>query len=509
MTGSSAAQEAYRSDQRAHAAPGAHLRGRDRRRRVPARRRAGGRAGRPGGLRRDRRRPGPRRAGHGRGRSRTGRHPRHGLHRPELDAAVRRRRRPGDRGRRPDDPRRGDRPGVRPAGRRRCGGRHPADPGRAADPRARHRRVRRDSCPDRPPAGCPGHGAGHPASAVGWTWQTSTRPPRSSHRIASVAPDRVRRAELDGPLDTFPQRGTRCGIAQQHQAVGLVLVEDLRCGRTQLPAPQQRSRSMATRGVVSPRNCRGAGVTRSPGGCRGRTHRAVPGGQLLRVRRHPQVGEATGQLHQGDAQFGAGQGLADALVHAEAEGQVLVARPRYGSNSSGALEDLRVAVGRGQQRDHALPRPDRPAADLDVLRGDPDQAGPDDAEVAQQLLDQPRRQIRAGRAARRSRPGCAQQQQGAQADMLAVVSWPAMSSSRPCRPARRRRARRSPPARTSRLTRSSASPGGLPGATTIGRYARSSWPRCGPAPGARAVEQGAAGAGRRRGRRRGRRAGGR
>ena len=44
----------------------------------------------------------------------------------------------GDGGRGPDDPRRGDRPGVRPAGRRGRGARHPADPGRAADPRARN-----------------------------------------------------------------------------------------------------------------------------------------------------------------------------------------------------------------------------------------------------------------------------------------------------------------------------------------------------------------------------------
>ena len=51
---------------------------------------------------------------------------------------------PGDRGGRPDDPRRGDRPRVRPAGRRGGGARHPADPGRAADPRERNGRVRRD-----------------------------------------------------------------------------------------------------------------------------------------------------------------------------------------------------------------------------------------------------------------------------------------------------------------------------------------------------------------------------
>ena len=128
----------------AHAAAGAHVGRRGRRRGVPTRRSAGRRAGRPGGLRRDRRRASPRHPGHGGGRARTGRHPGHRLHRPELDAPVRRDRRPGDGGRRPDDPWRGDRAGVRLAGRRRSGARHAADPGRAADPRERNGRVRRD-----------------------------------------------------------------------------------------------------------------------------------------------------------------------------------------------------------------------------------------------------------------------------------------------------------------------------------------------------------------------------
>ena len=79
----------------------------------------------------------------------------------------------GDGGGRPDDARRGDRAGVRPARRRGGGERHPADPGRAADPRARHRRATSSSCPaeltrtavprsaacrrpgDWPPARCP------------------------------------------------------------------------------------------------------------------------------------------------------------------------------------------------------------------------------------------------------------------------------------------------------------------------------------------------------------------
>ena len=73
-----------------------------------------------------------------------GRHPGHGLHGPQLVAPVRRDRGPGDGGGGPDDPRRSDRTGVRLAGRRGGGARHPADPGWAADPRARNGRVRRD-----------------------------------------------------------------------------------------------------------------------------------------------------------------------------------------------------------------------------------------------------------------------------------------------------------------------------------------------------------------------------
>ena len=85
---------------------------------VPTRRCAGRRARRLGGFRRDDRGAGPRHPGHGGGRSRSRRHPRHGLHGSELDAAVRRDRGAGDGGGRPDDPWRGDRARVRLAGRR-------------------------------------------------------------------------------------------------------------------------------------------------------------------------------------------------------------------------------------------------------------------------------------------------------------------------------------------------------------------------------------------------------
>ena len=70
----------------AHSASRAHVRRRGHRRRLPARRRAGRRAGRPAGLRRDRRGAGPRHPRHVGGRARTGRHPGHDLHGPQLDA---------------------------------------------------------------------------------------------------------------------------------------------------------------------------------------------------------------------------------------------------------------------------------------------------------------------------------------------------------------------------------------------------------------------------------------
>ena len=73
---------------------------------------------------------------------------------PELDAAVRRDQGSGDGGGWPDDPRRRDRTGVRLAGRRRGGACHPADPGRAADPRAWNGRVTSRSCRKRFPLRC-------------------------------------------------------------------------------------------------------------------------------------------------------------------------------------------------------------------------------------------------------------------------------------------------------------------------------------------------------------------
>ena len=60
---------------------------------------------------------------------------------------------PGDRGGWADDPWRGDRPGIWPAGGRRRGERDPADPGRAAYPRAWNRRNRGDPGVTRRPSG--------------------------------------------------------------------------------------------------------------------------------------------------------------------------------------------------------------------------------------------------------------------------------------------------------------------------------------------------------------------
>ena len=128
----------------AHAAPGAHVGWRGRRRDVPTRGRADRCADRFTGFRRDHRGAGPRHPGHGGGRSRTGRHPGHGLHGPQLVAIVRRDHGPSDGGRGPDDPWRSNRTGVRLAGRRGRRASHPAHPKWATDPRAWNGWVRRD-----------------------------------------------------------------------------------------------------------------------------------------------------------------------------------------------------------------------------------------------------------------------------------------------------------------------------------------------------------------------------
>ena len=82
-------KDAFRSSPIAHAAPSAHLGRRGHRRDLPTRRCPGGCAGRPRRFRRDHRGAGPGDPGHGVGRAASGRHPRHRLHRPQLDAPVR------------------------------------------------------------------------------------------------------------------------------------------------------------------------------------------------------------------------------------------------------------------------------------------------------------------------------------------------------------------------------------------------------------------------------------
>ena len=137
-------RRAFRSYARAHAAPGADLGRPDPQRDLRPGRRPRRSPGRTGGLRRDRGGAGPGRPGHGRGRSRTRGHPRDHLHGPQLDADLRRDRGTGHRGRGPHDPRGRDRPGVRTAGGRGGGAGHAADLGRATDPSARDRGLRRD-----------------------------------------------------------------------------------------------------------------------------------------------------------------------------------------------------------------------------------------------------------------------------------------------------------------------------------------------------------------------------
>ena len=110
--------------------------------------------------------------------SRAGRRPGHRLHGPQLDPPVPRGRGPGDGGGGADDPRGGDRAGVRPGGRRGGRARHPADPGRAADPRARDGRIR-----------------GDPALA-GWPPTSPRRPQRTAR--ARAAPARRRRPRARG-----------------------------------------------------------------------------------------------------------------------------------------------------------------------------------------------------------------------------------------------------------------------------------------------------------------------
>ena len=103
-------KEAFRSYRALTPPRGAHVGWRGRRRGVPTRRRADRCACRHTRLRRVHRGARPRHPRHGRGRTRTGRHPGHCLYGPQLDVGVPRHRGPGDGGGGPDDPRGSDRP---------------------------------------------------------------------------------------------------------------------------------------------------------------------------------------------------------------------------------------------------------------------------------------------------------------------------------------------------------------------------------------------------------------
>jgi rifampicin phosphotransferase len=121
-------KDAFRSYQALTPPRVPHVGWRGHRRRVSTRRCPRRRAGRLT-FRGDHRGARSRHPGHSAGRSRTGRHPCHRLHGPQLDAPVRRDQGPGDGGRGPNDTWRGDRTGIRLAGRRGGGACHPADPG--------------------------------------------------------------------------------------------------------------------------------------------------------------------------------------------------------------------------------------------------------------------------------------------------------------------------------------------------------------------------------------------
>ena len=98
-------------------------------------------------------------------------------------------------------------------------------------------------------------------------------------------------------------------------------------------------------------------------------YRVAAHGELVGWHGQGQVGEPAGQFGQRDAQFYPGQRLADALVDAEAEGQVLL-RAALDVEGIRLAVDAQVVVRGGKQRDRSLARPDRLAADLDARLGD-------------------------------------------------------------------------------------------------------------------------------------------
>ena len=86
-----------------------------------------------------------------------------------------------------------------------------------------------------------------------------------------------------------------------------------------------------------------------------------------------------------DLELQAGEVLAEALVRAEAERDV-VARAAREVDLVRLRKDLGIAVGDVRERVHRLAFADQRAADLDVGRGEPLMTDLGDREVAQQLL---------------------------------------------------------------------------------------------------------------------------
>jgi hypothetical protein len=78
-----------------------------------------------------------------------------------------------------------------------------------------------------------------------------------------------------------------------------------------------------------------------------------------------------GQLLDGDAGLQPGQRGAEAVVHAEREGQVPAGIGPVNPEPVGLVEDPRLAVGAADGQEDGPARRDHAAADLDVLGGCP------------------------------------------------------------------------------------------------------------------------------------------
>lgn len=132
-----------------------------------------------------------------------------------------------------------------------------------------------------------------------------------------------------------------------------------------------------------------AGWIRSPGHRKSSdaVHEAVrPHLDLVRGSAQTQHRQPLEERGNRDAQFDTGQLLADALMDAEAEGQVSGGVAATDVEGVGVLEALRVTVGREQGGDHHIALSDLPAADLDVLSSRP-RSGPSPCDVPRARRD--------------------------------------------------------------------------------------------------------------------------